>query len=382
MGEATPGVSSDLVADGVWGDLLDRLAASIDDLVVDFLARLRDQGMYAGTPIDADDLDHAARATLDMLIRQLSGARLTDDDRDLPRHLGARRARQGVSRDALLEAVRLDYRVLWAGLTRIAGDEHATTLVAHADEVLTTVERYIGDVQVAFLDERDALARSSRLGEQRALARLLAAEPADVARVAAEVAPALRLRVDAPLEVLCLTSADDVEKARAAHPRRHTIEWDFAAGSVLIRERLAGAPIEAIDGVAAGLVDDVEGVALLPGAVRLSQRLAAIARRRGIPLREADAWPELVADALGDGLPALSAGRHITFAALEESERRRLLDTVRAYCATGSVKDTAERLFVHRNTVQNRLTTFAESTGLDVTVPEQAARALIAFARE
>jgi hypothetical protein len=51
----------------------------------------------------------------------------------------------------------------------------------------------------------------------------------------------------------------------------------------------------------------------------------------------------------------------------------------RAYLATGSIRQTAAELFCHRNTVLKRLGRFTELTGLDIAIPQQAARVLIAW---
>lgn len=379
MGETTTQPASG-ETDAIWLGLLADLSASMDDLVEDFLARLSALGLYEEHLVPPADLRDAARDSLDMLIRRLSGAPLSAADAKRPALLGTRRARQGVDRDSLLEAVRLDYRVLWAGLRRAAGDARAAVLVEHADHVLTTVERYIGDVQVAFLNELDTMARSSRHEERRALARLISAKADDLPRVAEEVAGALRLRADAELEALCITRPDDVDRARASGGGRHTVEWDFASGTVLIRERVRAGWADHDPQPVGGLVDRVGGLRALPAAVRLAQRLAPVAATRGGLAQEADAWPAVAASTLADVLPSLAPAAYPAVATLEEDERDRLLATVRAYCRTGSVKLTAESLFLHRNTVQNRLGSFAALTGLDVTVPEDAARALIAFA--
>lgn len=379
MGDDTPGSRTELT-DRAWRDLVAELADHLDDLVEDFLRRLREQQLYSEQAVPGEDLEAAARNTLSMLIHQLSGEPLSPAHIDVAYRLGARRARQGVDRDSLLEAVRLDYRVLWAGLTRLAGDARAPLLVAHADEVLTTVERYIGDIQVAFLDEHDALVRSSRADEQRALAALLAAAPSDVPRLAAELADRFRFSPGARLEVLCVPEAAEVENARAASHRRHTVEWDYAAGSVLIREQTTRGWRDTKPPIVGGLVTDVPALRGLPDAVRLSQRLAPLARSRGALTRESDVWEQLAASALAGSVPSLSPESYPGLNGLPPDDRARLLETMRVYAATGSVKDTAERLFVHRNTVMNRLAAFADATGLDLTVPDQAARALIAFA--
>ncbi|MFG6304448.1 helix-turn-helix domain-containing protein [Corynebacterium hesseae] len=51
------------------------------------------------------------------------------------------------------------------------------------------------------------------------------------------------------------------------------------------------------------------------------------------------------------------------------------------YLDCGSIKDSAEALHCHRNTVLNRLRQVTELTGLDITQPKDAARALLALHR-
>ena len=69
----------------------------------------------------------------------------------------------------LLEAVRLDFRVLWSGMLRANGDRPADILVLHTENVLSAVERYISEVQAAYLDEQAALNRDSRVRSPRIL---------------------------------------------------------------------------------------------------------------------------------------------------------------------------------------------------------------------
>lgn len=90
---------------------------------------------------------------------------------------------------------------------------------------------------------------------------------------------------------------------------------------------------------------------LLPGA------LFRYARTRLIPGYLSEA---------GDGLGELQgrAGEQV-------------VDTVQMYLRTGTVKSTASSMYCHRNTVVNRLRTFEDATGLDVSVPGQAMEALL-----
>jgi DNA-binding PucR family transcriptional regulator len=64
---------------------------------------------------------------------------------------------------------------------------------------------------------------------------------------------------------------------------------------------------------------------------------------------------------------------------LPDHERARLLQTVTAYCASGSAAAAARDLYCHRNTVLNRLTRFAELTGYHPTRPAEAATVLFAL---
>ena len=204
-----------------WAKLLERLSADRATLVEDFLARLTSTHLYDGYDLAQEDLRRAATDTIEMLILQIGGVPLPAHLKNLPARLGVRRARQGVAREVLLEAVRLDFRVLWSGLLRANGDRPADILVLHTEDVLSAVERYISEVQAAYLDEQAALNRDSRVEISRAFSRLLAAGD-DVATVANEVAAVLRFRADAEFEVISVTVS-----RRGTCPARHRCrqEW-------------------------------------------------------------------------------------------------------------------------------------------------------------
>jgi DNA-binding PucR family transcriptional regulator len=65
----------------------------------------------------------------------------------------------------------------------------------------------------------------------------------------------------------------------------------------------------------------------------------------------------------------------------DEERSSRLLDTLRTYYACGaSVAKTAEKLFLHRNSVRYRLDRVRALLGADIDHPEVAAALLAAFA--
>ena len=369
-----------IAQDAWWIATLADLRADMDALVTDFIARLRAVGSGYESVAEGDLLV-TARETLTLLIAELSGDPIPPGLADLPQRLGVRRARQGVDRDRLLEAVRLDYRVLWAGLTRVVAPEDAGLLVEHAEVVLSTVEDYIREVQVAFLNERDALARDTRATETRAFARLLsAARPEEVAD---EIAQDLGLAPDAVYEAILVPASASAEAGRLVaelqHTRHRFLIWDFDDGVLFVRPRaevLGSHPFAAVRGV---VIDDIVGLAAVPEAARLANRLAPHAPE-GRLSDEHELWLPAAAAALAPLLPGLSPQALAGLDGVPTGDRERLISTFLAYCETGSVKRTAEAGFVHRNTVVNRLRAFHDLTGMDPTVPRDAARALIALA--
>jgi hypothetical protein len=286
-----------------------------------------------------------------------------------------------VARENLLEAVRLDFRVLWAGLLRAGGADAAPVLVVHVEEVLEAVEQYISDVQAAFLEERALLERDSRAAAAQAFARLLSSgERAH--QVAAEVAPVLGLAEHGGFEVVFL-APDPVRARREGNrelSRTGCLTWEFDDGVALVRDpRRTSWPVLSPD-AAGALVTGVRGLAEVPAAIESARVLAPYSRPGQGLVRREDVWLELARDRVGAALPGFGREASERMRSLEPDARSRLLETLAHYTATGSVKDTAAALYCHRNTVVNRLQVFREVTGLDLTIPVQAALALMLFA--
>lgn len=362
-----------------WGRLLERLAADHDALVDEFLERLRALGSYDEQVVTQDELRRTAGETMNMLIGQLAGSPLTEELRTLPARLGARRARQGVEREDVLEAVRLDFRVIWSGLQRALGDAPADLLVLHAEEVLEVVERYIGDVQVAFLDEQAALARNTRIDRGRALGRLLASGP-DAERVARVEESQLQLPLEGAFEVAFVVErdADRARRAVAAMEGPAAVAWDTDIGTVFVRPRGVDGELRSVlDGTRGGYEPAAPGLRALPQVAALLGEIAALPGEQ--LATEADAWCAIAHQRLLPVLPSI-AGVEDALLELPTQERQRVVEAVQHVCSTGSIKESAAALFVHRNTVVNRLAVFRETTGLDVSIPQQAALALLGLA--
>ena len=93
-----------------------------------------------------------------------------------------------------------------------------------------------------------------------------------------------------------------------------------------------------------------------------------------------DALWAVAGDALADFTASGIAELTQTIAELRLSNESLYL-TITSYLDCGSIKDSAEALHCHRNTVLNRLRHLTELTGLDITRPKDAARVLLALHR-
>jgi sugar diacid utilization regulator len=98
------------------------------------------------------------------------------------------------------------------------------------------------------------------------------------------------------------------------------------------------------------------------------------------PLTAAAAWARLAKQQLQDAGLDLWSDLDVALSPCRGGERERLEETVRHFLSTGNITTTAQALFCHRNTILNRLNRFQDLTGIDLTVPAQVARLVVAWA--
>jgi hypothetical protein len=365
-----------------WTRLIDRLDEAIPRVAEDYLTEFAARGLYPVGAVSDEDLRATAEQTLRMLVHRLDDRGSGQTATDLVHSLGERRARQGVPLDTLTEAVRLDLLVIWRWLREFAGDKY-TVLVADRFEVIFEVlDRYVLEVQTSFLREQAALERDSRRATERDLSRLFSSIP-PTASVVERAASATGIDAAQRLDLAVF----DEQKSGGALER---IERAIASGAactytydgalcVFWRHDTPPFDVASIQPVGGLLVKELDGLAQVPLVARtLRDALHALG-----PLEVltpfASAWPAVVADHIMTVLPSFIPSALAGLDGTGAYERERLVTTVRSYMQTGSIKETAEAVFCHRNTVVNRLSTFTRLTGLDVTVPEQAALALVAL---
>lgn len=372
-------------ADERWTALVGRLRDDVEVLVSSFVERVRAIPPYGRGVVPPDRLAADADLTFEYLLRRVAGLPVPGRLRAIGPSIGRDRARRGMPLNDLLTAVRLDFRVLWAALRERVDPADEALLVARVEDVWNAVEEYSTQIQVSYQAEAALLARE-RLGERTMLvAALLDSEDPDPDEVA-RVALAIGVDVDADLLVAAATAASGLRLRQAAdrlgadgrtvHVQstgRHAVliaRWDGGTGAP-VRAALAGVPC--------GVGPLAHGLANVPRCARLAVEIVDVLPDLDGPRELPGAWLPLAAARLADTAGDLVGVELAGLADAPARERERLLETVRAYAATGSVAAVAARLYCHRNTVRGRLRRFGELTGRDVTVPADAAVVLLAL---
>nr|BFF05268.1 helix-turn-helix domain-containing protein [Brevibacterium otitidis] len=365
-----------------WEETLSALAAQVPQLAAEFVSLLREE-VPGYAHLSSAEVTETAEQSLGLLIGRLAGHASAAKLRALSEDLGSRRTAQGIELDEMIAAIRLDFRVLWSGLIRSVAQEDAAQLLAHAEDVLETVEEYSSYAQRAYLKEAEALAADTAVQTRRMLTHFLSA--------------------DDPLPL-----TDRVAKLTGFSPQAHFTVWAMRAdaesdllhrcGQSLRRQRLrhhwsaveettvviveAEQPPDRPDLTDESVLEigAVAGLSDVPAAATRARELVGFAEP-GSWATERDVWVPFLHKHLAAGFPEQQSAIRAGLATLSPDERERVIVTVLTYLGCGSTQRTAERSYVHRNTVLNRLRLFRECTGLDVTVPIEAAAALLALGR-
>ena len=363
-----------------------RVLERVDELAEAFATAIVAEEPVYGRRYERDELVRASTANLGALVRALADPteRL---DLASAEATGRRNAEGGVLLESLLHLYRMASRAVWEELLRQAADfgpEGTTALLHAAAEVWELIDRQSRVVASAYHATEADIARSD--AERRAaLADDLLSGLAPPAHVR-EAAVALGLREGDALHAIAAqvaaTSVADVERrlARAGVASAWRRAGDLVVGVV--------APPQQGEGLAPTLARVLERPAgcspaftelsAIPAALELAQlALRAASGSAGVAL-------------VDEHLPAALLVRSPDLAArlgavLDDLERRRdgdeLMATLGAwFAADGSVDEVAARLYVHRNTVFNRLRRVQETTGLRLDRPADVVRIALALA--
>ncbi|MCX5344688.1 PucR family transcriptional regulator [Streptomyces atratus] len=363
---------------------------NIDGLIGQWMEMINPvRSAYADRVPDADFRSSAWQA-FELLLRTVAQLPVPVHIAGVSQRVGEQRARQGVPLDSLLEAARLDFRVVWAALVQRADEEDMAELVTSAYHVWEAVESHVTGIMTAY--QRTVLEMGRRQEDERRMwfSRLLESEGHNptVVRNAA-----LALGFEGAGTFLCAAApaAEGSGLHRAATALRAAgapVQYQAVGGdAVLVVElgrrttwqsvlvRLASTPC--------GVSPQANGLAAVPRAAVLAiataQMLPPDARS---PRLLEDSWLDVLVRRAGDFGTDLAADvlGGLDGPGVSATEAARLLETVTEHLrGSGSIADTAAALYCHRNTVQHRFARFHELTGRDVRRPDDAALVAVAL---
>lgn len=374
-----------------WIELVTALKVVLPEMCEEFVERVQQIPGYADQAVSLQDLRQTAGDSIGLIIDALSGPQHYPGMLRFGHDLGTRRARQGLAADSLMSAVRLDFPVIWSALLRVSRPEDATLLAARAEEVWRVVDDYAEATRSSYVETRIAMAQEQAGVRQEFIAALFGAQ-GRLGETRERFATAFDVPADAPYVVVAATGREvaglraianvtGVEHRVFLHEaeNRTYLFWPDP-GSVTSVPAVGVDLMARLDAVSCGVARTDEGLAGLAAAARIASALAELAAARGKGPATVDGdWPRLARmrmDATGVELGALLDDR---LAGLRPDEVERLRETVACFLGNGSVSATATALYCHRNTIVNRLRRFREITGIDLAVPAQAARVVVAW---
>jgi len=387
-----------------WGELVEELHGRLEELVELFMERVTEIPEYAGNRVGLQEMRDTARETFRRLVdglrdtaRQHSNLSGHDSLVRFASELGAKRARGGISPEALTSAVRLDFSILWSDLLEISDPADAALLASRVDQVWRVVDEFATRTHASYSSERVRMAQEASNIRREFIARLFSKSELSTDTIN-QAAAALSADPDATFSIVA-ASGEAASRLRTVaaqggwpQPSHRLFVHEFGGSTYVfwavtrtsVPGKNDGGPAfipAAIASIPCGYVEGFDGLRALPSAARTAERLALLlqAEDQG-PLTAGAAWARLAKQQLQDAGLDLWADLEAALAECRGGERERLEETVRHFLSTGNITTTAQELFCHRNTILNRLNRFQELTGIDLTVPAQAARLVVAWA--
>ncbi|WP_043846227.1 helix-turn-helix domain-containing protein [Crystallibacter crystallopoietes] len=374
--------------DGRWLQLVGGLKDKLPKMQELFVERVRAIPEYSGHAVSGQDLQSAAAKAIELTLDAMAGKEHYPRLLDFATDLGERRARQGLPAEALISAVRLDFPIIWATLLEISDGDDAALLVNRAEDVWRVVDDYATATHSSYLAARVSMAQEEAGVRQEFISALFGAQ-GRLPETRDRFAKAFNLEPERPYSIAAAKeqSAAELRRVASAPNRSRSMFLHQAEEYTYLfwpEPRDAGfqdAPDKHLSSIPCGVATAHAGLVDLAAAGRIAAALSDLATPNDQgPITVDRHWIRLARarmDALG---VEIGAGLDAQLAAARPDEIERLHETVSAFLANGSVSVTANQLYCHRNTILNRMRRFKELTGIDLMVPVQAARAVVAWA--
>ncbi|MGE2737656.1 PucR family transcriptional regulator [Mycolicibacterium vaccae] len=346
--------------------------ADLDPIAAAYVRQVRTLTGYADSIVDDDDLHRTARTTLRLLFEMIRGEDRLAELQEYSERIGRRRALQQVPLESLLRAVRMDFPFIWEALSAHT-DGGAAALSEAVTWIWSAVERHTTNVQAGYLDEISRVNAELEL-ERTFLLRQLLSEDTSDPQLHSQAAAALGLPADG--EYLVVVSGDLHPNEfgrliRSFSPDAVLLRLEGVEFAILVADALSPKAEEQLLTIPAGVSVPADGLSEVAGMWRLATELSAWAEPGRAATLERH-WDKIAAHRLGAIGVAFARRTLAPVSSLPPRDRQAVTDTLSIYLDTGSIAETAARLYCHRNTVINRLARITSSTGLDPAVPRDA----------
>ncbi|MGE2730771.1 PucR family transcriptional regulator [Mycolicibacterium vaccae] len=346
--------------------------ADLDDIAAAYVRQVRTLTGYADSIVDDDDLHRTARTTLRLLFEMIQGEDRLAELQEYSERIGRRRALQQVPLESLLRAVRMDFPFIWEALSAHT-DGGAAALSEAVTWIWSAVERHTTNVQAGYLDEISRVNAELEL-ERTFLLRQLLSEDTSDPQLHSQAAAALGLPADSSYLVAVSGELHPNEfgrLVRSCSPDAVLLRLEGVEFAILVADALSPQAQAQLLTIPAGVSVPADGLSEVAGMWRLARELSAWAEPGRAATLERH-WDKIAAHRLGAIGAAFARRTLAPVSALPPRDRQALTDTLSIYLDTGSIAETAARLYCHRNTVINRLARITSSTGLDPAVPRDA----------
>ena len=358
----------------VLSSIASRCQLDLGETVWAYVQEVRLLPGYTSEAVTDDDLQSTARELLDLLLRLLAGEAVESQLASRSEGVGRRRARQGLALDSLLRAVRMNFRFLWRVLRREAVEEEVIALAEEVVTVWDAVELHTSRIQVGYIAEMTQMHRDLELERTSLLRGLLAGTSSDPVQLE-HVATAFGLRMNGRFQVLVASprfSRQFRRKVERLGLGKDVIALDGSELVILDEVTLNPRMRSVLSTVPGGLSPIIDGPAGLAAAWQVARRLADHVESADSNATVLTHWEHLVVEGIGPIADLFRVEQLAALDALPAERREPMIDAVREYLSCGSVSASAGRLFLHRNTMINRLQRFTDLTGLDVSIPSDA----------
>ena len=289
--------------------------------------------------------------------------------------------------EALMTAIRLDFSIIWQAIAEIAEPGDAQLIVQRTARVWEVVDGYAGATESIYVEELARSSRNRRFAPKPPRDLIQRAQfdpgcsrrnfrcswaPSNTEFVVAvalwEHIPSLRLILANFHEATGVVTFATADALVVFYPLDTSPGSNFHKLTVRLRNLNCGLLAE---GCTLEHVPHSADVATILAELLVDGEQGAMTWARG--------WARMARREMSKvGAPGIEeVDRALSTCAA--AEQRRLREAVQSYMRTGSIARSADELYCHRNTLMNRLKRFAQLTGVDPTIPVQAARLVVGW---